>query len=271
MRGAKLARHIFLSIFAAMWLAPLYLMFVNAVANTKNYNDNFDWTYKGFEPAANFKAAWEAAELTPGLISNAIYGILGAGFSVALAALAAYSVVALNPKAKQGWFWVIYGVNLVPIPMLLLPMFDLYARSGLYDTRLGLLLIYMGIAIPFAFFLSRNHMLSISKEIVEAAQLDGASKILVFTRIFLPLSWPALGAAFLFQFTWIWNDLLFGLTLTVSSNVRPLMATLSTLVGQYSTLKLPVVLCATIIASLPTAFLYLVGQRLFITGLKAGS
>ena len=181
MKGAKLARHIFLSIFAAMWLAPLYLMFVNAVANTKNYNDNFDWTYKGFEPAANFKAAWEAAELTPGLISNAIYGILGAGFSVALAALAAYSVVALNPKAKQGWFWVIYGVNLVPIPMLLLPMFDLYARSGLYDTRLGLLLIYMGIAIPFAFFLSRNHMLSISKEIVEAVgqqQIDTAKDLL---------------------------------------------------------------------------------------------
>lgn len=271
MSGSKFGRHIFLSVLSVIWLSPIYLMVVNAVADTDGYLDNFDWAFKGFEPVANFRAAWEAADLTPGLISNAIYGLLGAGFSVALAALAAYSVVALNPKAKQGWFWVIYGVNLVPIPMLLLPMFDIYARSGLYDTRLGLLLIYVGIAVPFAFFLSRNHMLSISKEIVEAAEIDGASKVTVFTRIFLPLSWPALGAAFLFQFTWIWNDLLFGLTLTVSSEVRPLMATLSTLVGQYSTLKLPVVLCATIIASLPTAFLYLVGQRLFITGLKAGS
>lgn len=271
MTGGKLGRHIFLSVFAVIWLSPIYLMFVNAFADTKDYVANFDWAFKGFEPVENFKAAWDAADLTPGLISNSIYGVFGAGFSVALAALAAYAVVALNPKAKQGWFWIIYGVNLVPIPMLLLPMFDLYARTGLYDTRVGLLLIYMGIAIPFAFFLSRNHMLSISKEIVEAARIDGASKARVFTQIFLPLSWPALGAAFLFQFTWIWNDLLFGLTLTVSPEVRPLMATLSTLVGQYSTLKLPVVLCATIIASLPTAFLYLVAQRLFITGLKAGS
>ena len=88
MKGSKLARHIFLSIFAAMWFAPVYLMFINALADTDDYLENFDWSYKGFEPAANFKSAWEAADLTPGLISNAIYGILGAGFSVALAALA---------------------------------------------------------------------------------------------------------------------------------------------------------------------------------------
>lgn len=271
MKTAKLGRHLFLSILAAIWLSPIYLLIVNSFANTKAYESNFGWGLKGFQPIPNLKAAWAAAELTPGLISNAIYGVVGAGLSVGLAALAAYAVIALNPKGKQVWFWLIYGVNLVPIPMLLLPLFDIFAKTGLYDTRVGLLIVYIGIAIPFAFFLSRNHMLSISKEIVEAAQIDGASKILVFTRIFLPLSWPALGAAFLFQFTWIWNDLLFGLTLTVSSNVRPLMATLSTLVGQYSTLKLPIVLCVTLIASLPTAILYIVGQRLFITGLKAGS
>ena len=75
MKGSKLARHIFLSIFAAMWFAPVYLMFINALADTDDYLENFDWSYKGFEPAANFKSACEAADLTPGLISNAIYGI----------------------------------------------------------------------------------------------------------------------------------------------------------------------------------------------------
>lgn len=271
MKSGKSGRYIFLTIFSIIWLSPIYLLIINSLANTENYMDNFDWSYKGFEPIANFKTAWSVAELTPGLISNAIYGVFGAGLSVLLAALAAYSIVALNPKARQGWFWLIYGVNLVPLPMLLLPMFDIFARTGLYDTRIGMLMVYVGIAIPFAFFLSRNHMLSISKEILEAAQIDGASKLMVFTKIFLPLSWSALGAAFLFQFTWIWNDLLLGLTLTVSSDVRPLMATLSTLVGQYSTLKLPIVLCVTLIASLPTALLYIVCQRLFITGLKPGN
>lgn len=114
-------------------------------------------------------------------------------------------------------------------------------------------------------------MLSISKEVVEASQLDGANKIQTYFKIFLPLSWSALGAAFLFQFTWIWNDLVFGLTLTTSAEIRPLMSTISTLVGQYQNIKMPIVLCATLIASLPTAFLYIVGQKLFVAGLKAGS
>lgn len=271
MTSNRVLRHCLLIIFSIIWLSPIYLLLVNAVADTRTYVDDFNWSFKGFKLQENMQAGWAAADLTPGLISNAIYGIVGAGVAVFLAAMAGYAVVALNPKRKQLWFWLIYGVNLVPFQMLLLPLFNAFVFTGLYDTRQGLLLVYMGIAIPFAFFLSRNHMLSISKEVLEAAQLDGASKFQTFVKIFLPLSSSALGAAFLFQFTWIWNDLIFGLTLTVSPEVRPLMATLSTLVGQYSTLKLPVVLSVTLIASLPTAFLYLVGQRLFVSGLKATS
>jgi multiple sugar transport system permease protein len=271
MTGNRKLRHFILIIFSLIWLSPIYLLLVNAVADTKKYDNNFNWNFKGFHPLANIKAGWAAADLTPGLISNAIYGVVGGGLAILFASLASYAVVALNPKKKQVWFWLIYGVNLVPFQMLLLPLFDIFSFTGLYDTRWGLLLVYTGIAIPFAFFLSRNHMLSIPKEIVESARLDGASKLQTFSKIFLPLSKSALGAAFLFQFTWIWNDLVFGLTLTVSPEVRPLMATLSTLVGQYSTLKLPIVLSVTLIASLPTAFLYIVGQRLFVSGLKAAS
>jgi len=131
--------------------------------------------------------------------------------------------------------------------------------------------VYIGIAIPFAFFLARNHMLSIPYEIVEASRLDGASSFRIFFQIFLPLSWPALGAAFIFQFTWIWNDLLFGLTLTRSPEVRPLMTTLVTLVGQYQTISAPIVLTTTLITSIPVMILFLATQKLFIRALRAGS
>jgi multiple sugar transport system permease protein len=84
MKTAKFARHIVLIVLSLIWLSPIYLLINNAMANTKNYMDNFDWKFKGFEPAANFKAAWAAADLTPGLISNVIYGVFGALASVAL-------------------------------------------------------------------------------------------------------------------------------------------------------------------------------------------
>ncbi len=114
-------------------------------------------------------------------------------------------------------------------------------------------------------------MLSIPQEVLEAARLDGANKFRIYRSIYLPLSLSALGAAFLFQFTWIWNDLAFGLTLTTSEEVRPLMSTLSTLLGMYGNTPMPVILSANFIASLPTAILFIVAQRLFVAGLRAGN
>jgi len=264
-------RHTFLVLLSLGWLFPLYLLVLNAFANLDRWDADFDWRFKGWEPMENIKIAWEAATLTPGLKSNAFYGILGAGLSVIFASFAAFAIVALNPRFKQTWFWVIYGVNLVPYQMLLLPLFESFASTGLYDTRWGLLLVYIGVAVPFAFFLSRNHMLSIPHELLEAAKLDGANKFKIYSRIFFPLSLPALGAAFLFQFTWIWNDLVFGLTLTTSEEIRPLMSTLSTLVGMYGNTPMPIILSANFIASMPTAILFIIGQRLFVAGLRAGS
>jgi multiple sugar transport system permease protein len=264
-------RHFILILLSLIWLIPLYLLLVNAFSNVKQFNNNFSWLLKGFDPINNIKAAFKVADLTPGIVSNLFYGIVGGLLSVLFAALASFAVVTLNLKFKSFWFWVIYSVNLFPFQMFLSPLFKLLASTNLYDTRLGLLIVYTAIAIPFAFFLSRNHMLSISRELFEAAQLDGASNLRIFRQIFVPLSLSALGAAFLFQFTWIWNDLLFGLTLSIDPHVRPLMTTLVTLVGQYATIPVPIVLTVAFIVSLPTALLFLIGQRLFVAGLKAGS
>ena len=271
MKRDSLLRHATLILLSFLWLFPLYLLILNAFADLKRWNADFDWVYKGFKPLENLKAGWAAASMTPGLKSNFFYGIMGAGLSVFFASLAAFAIVALNPKRKALWFWLIYGANRVPYQMLLLPLFEFYASSGLYDTRWGLLIVYVGVAIPFAFFLSRNHMLSIPQEVLEAARLDGANKFRIYRSIYLPLSLSALGAAFLFQFTWIWNDLAFGLTLTTSENVRPLMSTLSTLLGMYGNTPMPVILSANFIASLPTAILFIVAQRLFVAGLRAGN
>lgn len=271
MMGSERIRHTILILLAIVWMAPVYLLLVNAFSDVEKYNANFSWAPKGFTPIQNFQAAWQVADLTPGIISNIIYAVLGGGIAVLFAALAAFAIIILQPKYPMMWFWIIYGVNLIPFQMFLTPLFRMLASFGLYDSRTGLTIVYIGIAIPFAFFLARNHMLSIPYDIVEASRLDGASSFRIFTQIFLPLSWPALGAAFIFQFTWIWNDLLFGLTLTRSPEVRPLMTTLVTLVGQYQTITAPIVLTTTLIASIPTMLLFLAAQKLFVQALKAGS
>ena len=97
--------------------------------------------------------------------------------------------------------------------MLLIPLFVGYANTDLYDTRLGLLLVYTAISVPFATFVMRNFFSGVSFSLYEAAIVDGASTWHVFWRIYLPLASSALGAIFILQATFVWNDLLLGLTL----------------------------------------------------------
>ncbi len=146
--------------------------------------------------------------------------------------------------------------------MFLAPLFGMYADGNLYDTRLGLMLVYVAWAVPFAFFLIRNQMTTMPPEVTEAAMLDGATFRRIFWRIHVPLMGSSLAAAFIFQFTAVWNDLLFGITLSRSPDIQPVMAALTTLNNAYASSGPPVILAGALIVSLPTLVVFLVFRGL---------
>ena len=154
--------------------------------------------------------------------------------------------------------------------MYLIPLFNLYLNTQLYDTRLGMLLFYIAICIPFCVFVMRGFFLTVPWELQEAATLDGASSWGVFWRLMMPLARAPLILLLLIQFSWIWNDLLFGLILTKSDTVRPIMVTLVGMQGIYGATSAPTIITAALIASLPTLLLFLFLQRYFIQGLTVG-
>ena len=153
--------------------------------------------------------------------------------------------------------------------MYLAPLYSMYVNNDLYNTHHGLLIFYTAIAIPFATFIIRNHFVSMSAELGEAARLDGASALRVLLQIFAPLSVNAFATVFILQFTWIWNDLLFGLTLSRSENIRPIMTALAALQGQYARSGPPVALAGALLVSIPTFVLFFAVQRVFVRGLRA--
>jgi multiple sugar transport system permease protein len=139
---------------------------------------------------------------------------------------------------------------------------------SLYDNQMGLVLVHTAISVPLAALVMRNFFGSVAVSIFEAARLDGASTFRIFWRIYLPLSSAALAAVFILEFTYVWNDLLFGLTLAQSDNVRPVWAELSALTTDvYAGTPVPVALAAGLVVSLPTVVLFLATQRLFTRGL----
>lgn len=264
---AQRVRDVFLVGAAILWLIPTYLVIVNSFTAPSQYSGP-RWWFESFGFFDNVAVAFETSAIGQAMWNSFLYSTGAALIAVLVAALASFAVVVMPVKRPALWFWAIYTGTILPLQVFLSPLFNGFAATSLYDTQYGMVLIYAAIAIPFAFFVVRNYMTTAPREMMEAAQIDGAGWLSMFVRIHLPLARGALVAAFLFQFLATWNDLLFGITLSTSPNVRPIMAALAELNGQYAGLGPPVILAGGIIASVPTVVLFLGFQRFFVNALR---
>ncbi|MFS8478273.1 MAG: carbohydrate ABC transporter permease [Micromonosporaceae bacterium] len=267
----KLLRPGVLVVLGALWLLPTYLLLANAFRPATGYSPDEIWRPSPeFGFIENVRLAWDAAQLGPSIASTFLYAAVSPAAGVVVGALAGYAIVVLRLRGGIWWFMFIFGATIFPTQMLLIPLFLGYSAQSLYDTRIGLILIYTAVCVPLAAFVLRNFFTGIAYSLFEAARMDGASIWRTFWRIYLPMSLPALGAVFILEFTFIWNDLLFGLTLSQTDTVRPVMTAVSSLHSAYSGSTVPVVLAAGLFISLPTVLLFLLTQRLFARGLALG-
>jgi multiple sugar transport system permease protein len=257
-----------LTVVSLIWLIPSYLLVVNAFTAGADYSGTPSWWPTSWSLFDNIGIAFRNANVGQGMLNSLLYSVVGAGAAVLIAALASFAVTIMPVKRPTFWFWVIYIGTILPLQAFLSPLFTGFAATSLFDTQYGMLLVYIALTVPFAFFVVRGHMTALPNEVREAASLDGAGWVRMFFQVHLPLSTSALLAAFVFQFTWIWNDLLFGLTLSSSPNIRPVMATLADLTGNYSTYGPPVALAGALVASLPTIIVFFAFQRFFARGLN---
>lgn len=252
------------------WLLPLALLAMSAMKTPEEF-----LLTSGLSPPTTFNLfnniarAW-AKGLSSGMVNSLIYGAAGSVGAVILSALAAYGIVRLRIPRGLFWFLLIYSGTVFPFQMYLIPLFNLYLETGMYDTRFGMIAFYIAICIPFCTFVMRGFFLTVPWQIQEAAALDGASSWRTFWSVMMPLAKAPLILLVLIQFTWIWNDLLFGLVLTKSTDVRPIMVALAGMKGVYGATDGPSVIAATLIGSAPTLILFLALQRYFVRGLTMG-
>ena len=257
-----------MTVLVVIWLIPLLTTFLTALKTPQEASSTLPWQLpRSFALADNVAWAWKQARLSQNFVLSIFYAGAGAAVAIVLASLAGFSLIQLRPRRAFGWFLLIYAGTIFPFQMYLLPLFYFYQATSLYDRQVGLLLFYTAIAIPFCLFVLRNHFSTLDYEIVEAAKLDGLSNFGLYLRIYMPLSVAAIAALFLFQFTWIWNDLLFGLTLAKSNDVRPIMAGLAGLRGTYSAQNIPGVLAGALVASVPTVLIFILLGRYLLRGM----
>ena len=260
---AKMMINIILMGLALLWLAPIFFSITFSMKSRIESNRSDVWT---MPRAIAIEENIRFIQLSVGFFNSMgvsfLYALVGASCAVTFATLAAYAIAHLPIKKKMLWFLWIYSGTIFPFQMYLIPVFRMFIVSGLYNTRLGMMLFYMSICIPFAMFVIRNFFTGISKEVLESAKIDGATNLTILLKILAPMSVAPMAVVFFTQFSWSWGDLLFGMTFTKSIGVRPVMPTLAVLSGHR-----PALVMAGIIASIPTLILFTLLQRNMETGL----
>jgi ABC-type glycerol-3-phosphate transport system permease component len=258
------------AIICLVWILPFYYLAISVFKSDNEYFQHNPLALpRSLAPILdNAAGAWNTAKMGIGLANSALYGLVGAGLAVFIAALAAYGLARFDFKRRNLWFMLIFSGTIFPFQMYLIPLFFAYQRVGILNTHFGMLLFYTAVCIPFPVLVLRNYLNGLSREMDEAARMDGAGELRVFWSIILPNCWGPMTATFLLQFTWIWNDLLFSTVLGNREEVRSIMNALQIFHSSYAMVGPNVALTATLIASLPCVVLFAVLRRHFMEGLR---
>ncbi len=187
---------------------------------------------------------------------------------ILFASFAAYAFSWLEFRGRQLMFVILVALQIVPLQMTLIPIYRIYAKVGLTGTFLGVWLFHTGFGLPYAIYLTRNFLGSLPKDLFESAYLDGASHWTAFYKLAIPLSTPALASLAIFQFLWVWNDLLVALVF-LGGQTPVLTWQISNLVGRFTGMHL--LTAAAFISMILPMIVFFAMQRFFVRGLLAGS
>ncbi|MEX2540158.1 MAG: carbohydrate ABC transporter permease [Trueperaceae bacterium] len=214
----------------------------------------------------NYSEAWQAAPFPRFFLNSAIMTIGITFAQTLLSAMAGYAFARLRFPGRNILFFLILGTMMIPFPVTLIPSFLIVADLGWLDT-------YQALIVPravsaFAIFLFRQFFLAIPRELEEAALIDGANRVVIFLRIILPLSTPVIAASATFSFLFAWNDFLWPLIVTNSTEMRTVQLGLAMFQGQYGTFW-TLLMAATVLVTLPAILAFLLAQRRFIEGITS--
>lgn len=253
-----------------LWLSPIVFVLFVAVRS----HDDIAGRGLGAFPAS-FSTEGFATALTEGgvllALGNSVVVTAFAVFaSLALSSVAAYALSRFAIPGRRTILLTMLAGNLLPPQILLVPVASITEAIGIADTRTALVVVQVGFGIGFYTFVLHGFMRSLPTEVFEAARLDGAGPGGIFWRIVLPLSRPSLAALAALATTWIFNDLIWAMTVLRTESKFPITAALLNLQGGYAS-AWNVVAAGSLIAAVPTAIVFFMFQKQFVSGLLVGA
>jgi alpha-glucoside transport system permease protein len=265
--------HLVLVGVAVIWLVPTLGLAVTSfraepdIASSGWWHGitNWNWTL------SNYSSVIHGQNMGRAFVNSLIITLPATLLPLTIGALAAYGFAWGRFPLRDTVFLFVVALMIVPIQTSLVPLLKLFRDNGhLNNGYVGIWLAHTAFGLPLAIFLLRNFFITLPKDLIEAARMDGASDFSIFRRVVVPLSVPALASFAIFQFLWVWNDLLMALIFVSDPAKQPMTVRVTTLLSAYGHQYGLLAAAAFLLMAVPLAVFFAL-QRYFVQGLLAGS
>jgi ABC-type glycerol-3-phosphate transport system permease component len=270
--GSRLGRGVASAVLTALACTTIYpIVFVvfTALKTDQDYASNAAGPPRHLT-FDNLQAAWEQAHIGSFALHSAIVVTIAVALIAVLASLAGFALVHMEFPLRRTTLVGIVAMMMLPPSVLMVPLFRTVQELGLLNDYAGLILVYASLNLPFSIYLMSSYFRKLPRELLEAAEVDGASTLRTFASIAMPLARPGVLTLVTLNFLWLWNELLFALLLLQDPGKRTLMVGLASLSGEHTS-SIPLISAGLFLSLVPPLVVYALFQRNLAEGLTAGA
>jgi len=271
----RTAIHVFLALIGLIWLVPTVGLLVTSFRPRADIQSTGWWDIFNLHlTLENYSQVLQAQGMFQAFLNTVFIAVPSTLLPLGICAMAAYAFSWMRFPFRDTLFLIIVGLLMVPVQVAFIPvltgMRELFPDLQLTRGYGAVWLAHTAFALPFGIFLLRNFFITLPPDMIEAARIDGASDVRIFRMIVVPVSVPAIAAYGIFQFLWVWNDLLMALVFVQDSSKYPMTRAIQTLLSQYGTEWHLLAAGAFLVMIVPLIVFFSL-QRYFVQGLLAGS
>ncbi|MFJ5719672.1 carbohydrate ABC transporter permease [Streptomyces sp. NPDC093149] len=263
---------VFLILVGLFWLMPTVGLLLSSLRGADDIASSGWWkifTAPSQLTFDNYSRLLDNSTITHSLLSTVLITVPATVLVVVIGSLAGYAFAWMDFPGRDWWFLVVVALLVVPVQVALVPVSKLFGAVGIFETTFGVVIFHTAFGLPFAIFLLRNFFAEIPRELLEAARLDGAGEIRLFTRVVMPLGGPAIASLGIFQFLWVWNDMLVAL-IFADSGSPPITVALQQQVRQFGN-NIDVLAPGAFVSMVIPLAVFFAFQRQFVSGVMAGA
>lgn len=273
LKGKNILANVVLMFIVVLWLIPTFMLFISSIRPSSDMLTSGWWNafrYPERFTLDNYKVVLTNKGIGSGFLNSLLIALPGAIFPIIIGALAAYPISFYKFPGRKVLFISIIAMQIIPLQTVLIPVLLTLKGMGLNGTFPGIWLAHTAFGLPLCIFLFRNFFAQLPYSLIEAARIDGANSFQIFLRLIVPMSKAAFASLAIFQFLWVWNDLLVALVILGNPALNPLTVRLASMLGSLDA-GWNIMTPAAFSSMLLPLMVFLLFQKHFVKGILAGA